>query len=137
MQFKVPQFIDIEDKIFGPLTWKQFIYVAGGGGLCFIIYKSIWLPLALPLIAGVAALALSLAFYKINNKPFIFTLQASVRYFIRTKLYIWKESQPGKDNEKKNTIPVVQKGGSNIPKLSGSKLHDISWSLDVLDKKPQ
>ena len=91
MQFKVPQFIDIEDKIFGPLTWKQFIYVAGGGGLCYLLYKTLWLPIAAPLILGVAVLAGSLAFYKINNKPFIFTLQASVKYFIRTKLYIWKK----------------------------------------------
>jgi hypothetical protein len=29
MQFRVPQFIDIEDKLFGPLTFKQFIYLAG------------------------------------------------------------------------------------------------------------
>ena len=38
MQFQVPQFIEIEDKIFGPLTFKQFIYLAGGGGLCFLLY---------------------------------------------------------------------------------------------------
>src|SRR3989338_737591 len=27
MQFQVPQFIEVEDKIFGPLTLKQFFYV--------------------------------------------------------------------------------------------------------------
>ena len=33
MMFSVPQFIDVEDKIIGPLTLKQFIYLAGGAGL--------------------------------------------------------------------------------------------------------
>ena len=39
MQFKVPQFLDIEDKIFGPFTFKEFVYLAGGAGLCFILYR--------------------------------------------------------------------------------------------------
>ena len=43
MQFKVPQFLDIEDKIFGPFTFREFIYLAGAAGLCFVFYK--WLGL--------------------------------------------------------------------------------------------
>ena len=27
MQYQVPQFIEVEDKIFGPLTFKQFLYI--------------------------------------------------------------------------------------------------------------
>ena len=38
MRFEVPQFIEIEDKIFGPLTWKQFIYLAGGAGFGVIAF---------------------------------------------------------------------------------------------------
>jgi hypothetical protein len=37
-QFHVPQFIEVEDKIFGPLTLKQFLYVIGGAGIVFIMY---------------------------------------------------------------------------------------------------
>ena len=39
MQFQVPQFIEIEDKIIGPFTVKQFIYLVGGAGMDFIILK--------------------------------------------------------------------------------------------------
>ena len=56
MRFQVPQFIDIEDKIFGPLTFKQFVYLAGGGGLAFLIYKSVPFMLALPLMLAVIGL---------------------------------------------------------------------------------
>ena len=38
MQFQVPQFIEIEDKIFGPLTFKQFIYLAGGVGASIVLW---------------------------------------------------------------------------------------------------
>ena len=48
MRFQVPQFIEVEDKIFGPLTLKQFIYVFGGGGLCFVFYT--FLPLILAVV---------------------------------------------------------------------------------------
>jgi len=30
MRHEVPQFIDIEDKIFGPLTFFQGLYLLGG-----------------------------------------------------------------------------------------------------------
>ena len=46
MRFQVPQFIEIEDKIFGPLTIKQFIYIAGGAGLCFILFRFLVRPKA-------------------------------------------------------------------------------------------
>jgi len=35
MRFEVPQFIDVEDKLFGPLTFTQFVYLAGSGGISF------------------------------------------------------------------------------------------------------
>ena len=38
MRFQVPQFIEVEDKIFGPLTFKQFVYVTGGVGLAVILF---------------------------------------------------------------------------------------------------
>ena len=70
-QFQIPQFIEMEDKLFGPLTFKQFMYLVGGGGICFILY--VWLPLPFIIkiipIAGVAALALALAFVKYNGRP--------------------------------------------------------------------
>jgi len=46
MQYQVPQFIEIEDKIFGPLTLKQFLYLAGGGGLCLLFFTLLPLYLA-------------------------------------------------------------------------------------------
>ena len=38
-QFLVPQFIDVEDKIIGPITTRQFVEVLIGVLITFISYK--------------------------------------------------------------------------------------------------
>lgn len=129
MRFQTPQFIEIEDKIFGPLTLKQFIYLAGSGGTVFALYKLLPLFISVFFIIPIAGLGLALAFYTINNKPFIFTLEAAFGYLFSSKLYLWKkepEKQSGKKKEEhKEEAPVP------VPKLSESKLKDLAWSLDV------
>lgn len=132
MQFQVPQFIEVEDKIFGPFTFKQFIYLAGSAGLSFLIYVLVGnFFLAIPLMLPVMGLGIALTFYKINNKPFVFVLESAFKYFISGKLYIWRK-------EEKKIIPIQQKAteisdasGFYVPKLSDSKLKDLTWSLDI------
>jgi len=135
MQFKVPQFLDIEDKIFGPFTFREFVYLAGGAGLCFIIYKLLGLVLgAIPILA-VAGLAIALARYKPNNKPFINMIEASFNYLIKDKLYIWKRRkyQASKNNGKAEEVEEKRQKLENSARLGGNKLKDLAWSLDVLD----
>ncbi len=132
MRFQVPQFIDIEDKIFGPFTFKQFVYLAGGAGASYAIWKLLPALIAIPLILPILGLALALTFYKINSKPFIEVLQAWFGYAFKSKLYIWKQRHAEKKKFAKKLLPPPPPL-SNIPKLTESRLSDISWSLDVLD----
>jgi hypothetical protein len=130
MQFRVPQFIDIEDKLFGPLTFKQFIYLAGGAGLVFVLYKTLPFFFAFLLIIPVAGLAVALAFYKPNGKPFIFLFQSAVKYFTSSKLYLWKKKQKKpepKETEQGDSLSSI------VPMSSSSNLRDLSWSLDIQD----
>src|SRR5580704_12894864 len=94
MQYQVPQFIEVEDKIFGPLTFRQFIYLAGGGGACLALYTLLPLWLAVPLMLPVVALAAALAFYKVNGRPFIIAMEHAFSYYIGSKLYLWQQRQP-------------------------------------------
>lgn len=129
MQFQVPQFIEIEDTIFGPLTFKQFLYLAGGGGLSFILYVYLPIYISIFLIAGVVGLSSALAFYKYNGRNFIFVFESFVKYMISKKLYLWEQN---KSQQTKAPTKVVTKAeGIALPKLSESKLKDLSWSLDV------
>jgi hypothetical protein len=129
MRYQVPQFIEVEDKVIGPFTVRQFIYLAGGGGMSFLVYHFLPFYIAILVLGLVVPLSLALAFYKINNKPFIDFLESAFLYYTKTNFYIWK---------KEEKAPQVQSGGEeksrnqvSVPHLSDSKLKELSWSLDV------
>ena len=134
MQFKVPQFIDVEDKLFGPFTFRQFAYLIGGGGMIYVLYRVLPIWISIFLILPIGGLTFLLVFYKINEKPFIFYLEAGVSYLISSKLYIWKQRLV-KKNDKQEEDVEVPTTISSVPMLSESKLKDLSWSLDVQDKQ--
>ncbi|MFH1226114.1 MAG: PrgI family protein [bacterium] len=93
MQFNIPQFLDIEDKIIGPLTLKQFGWLAGGGVGVFILYHYLQFWLFLLIAAPVVALCLALAFVKVNGRPFVFVFGSFINYLIRPKLFVWKKKK--------------------------------------------
>lgn len=131
MRFQVPQFIDIEDKIFGPLTIKQFIYIAGGAGLCFILFRFLPLILVIPLGVIVLGMSFALAFYQINNKPLIYIIQSAFGYYVSSKLYLWKKKDKSPEKAVQEGIKETDLPPIYVPKLSQSKLHDLTWSLDI------
>ena len=136
MQFKVPQFLDIEDKIFGPFTFREFVYLAGGAGLCFIIYKLLGLLLGIVPILAVAGFSLALTFYRPNNKPFINMIEAGFNYLMQDKLYIWKRRKsPQRRSAEEAEMSKIKSRENleNAVRLGGNKLRDLAWSLDVLD----
>lgn len=93
MQFEVPQFIEVEDKIFGPLTWRQFLYLGGGVGLAVVLFITV--PFIIFAIIGIpiALLSGALAFYPINNRPFSYFLEAIVNYVSGQRLYLWRRHE--------------------------------------------
>lgn len=134
MQFQVPQFIEVEDKIFGPLTFKQFLYFAGGGGLAFIFWRYLPLFVAGPLIASIMGLAAALALGQWNGRPFILGLENGFYYLFGSKLYIWSHERKQKKSKEEVESQLVAKANVFIPKLSESRLHQLAWSLDIQEK---
>ena len=133
MRFQVPQFIDVEDKIFGPLTLKQFIYLAGGGGLSFLIYVTLksFLFAKIPIFI-VISISAAFAFYRVNNKPFIEVVESAFKYYFSNKLYIWKKKEETQAQKTENITKEVKSYASiMVPKISDSKLKDLTWSLDI------
>lgn len=136
MQFQVPQFIEVEDKIFGPLTFKQFIYILGGAGGSYILWRTFPLYVAGPLILAIAGFAAALAFFQFNGRPFIIGLESAFYYVIGTKLYLWNNERKQKNAPALKTVSP-KSAEVYVPKLSESKLHDLSWSLDIQEKIAQ
>ncbi len=139
MQFRVPQFIDMEDKVVGPLTLKQFGYILGAGGFSFIIWTFISIKIiAVVLILVVSGLFLSLAFVKINNRPFGDLLESAFAYYTGSKIYTWK--QPKEQTESTSNIEKVVADAEKeitVSKVNKDRLHEVSLGLDVLDRNSQ
>lgn len=91
MQFKVPQSIDMEDKIVGPLTLMQFLYVIGGGILIYLLFQTIYnYPIIFWLLSvPIAAISLSLAFLKIQDQPLSHFISVGIQYLSKPKTRFW------------------------------------------------
>lgn len=133
-QFQVPQFITIEDKPLDPFTFKQFLYLAGAGllivGTRIFLYHILFWPISIL----VAAFAGAAAFLKINGQPFPIILKNAFLYFIKPRLYVWKQ---GVAPPKKSAAELRAKKDTmikGIPTILESKLTDLAWSLDVKEK---
>ena len=132
--YQVPQFVDIEDRIIGPLTLKQFLYLAFGGAILFVawfIFKFyIWIIIAVP----VTAAALAFAFIKINDRPFVYFFLSFISYHLKPKLYIFstvpaelKTETPAVKEPKETPIPTET--------ITRSKLKELALSLDTGAKR--
>ncbi|HVW82975.1 MAG TPA: PrgI family protein [Candidatus Paceibacterota bacterium] len=132
MEYQVPQFIEVEDRVVGPLTIKQFIYLAGGAGLCAIFL--FYLPLLFALLFAIPAggLAVALAFYRVNGKPFIDVMESAFGYYTGAKLFLWKhEDAPAKSSAAALASESPAPLSKAAPRLSRGKLSELAWSLDV------
>lgn len=88
-QFTVPQFIDAEDKILGPLTARQFIELLVTCLVMAVLFKL--LPFVWFLVVGIPffAVGIVLTFVPINGQPFHFFLLNILQTFKRPHLRVW------------------------------------------------
>ncbi|PID83205.1 hypothetical protein CSB11_02570 [Candidatus Campbellbacteria bacterium] len=147
MRYEVPQFIDIEDKIFGPLTFKQALYIAGSAGLSFMIYYGIekFVPVDLGGIVKLIfaspplAIGLAFAFIKVNKRPFIKYVEALFYFFVKPKRYVWSKKQHNKSEKKdivkKQELESARIDKQYVPNITRSKLKDLAWTLDMDTEK--
>ena len=131
-QFQVPQFINIEDRIIGPLTLKQFLYLAGGAAVVlmswFLLNPFFFVVVSVP----AAIFSGSMAFVKIGGRPFPEMMINGVNFYLKPRLYIWKRTPAKKVEAPKMGEPTPAQ--LKTPILSESKLSDLSWSLDIKEK---
>ena len=93
MQYQVPQFIEIEDKILSFVTVKQFVYLFIVALfimlLYFILQFTLWVVLAV-LIGGIAV---GLTFIEYNGRPLSALIVSVFFYFWRPRQYVWKRKE--------------------------------------------
>ena len=132
MRFVVPQFIDIEPKIIGPITPRQFIIIIIGGGLTFLCYKlfSFWVFIIATFLFIVPVFG-AFAFVKFNGRPFHYFILSIIQSVKRPSLRIWrKEYIPEKEavlpKDKKISEPIVTR-----KPLPAGRLSTLSLQVDT------
>lgn len=128
-QFVVPQFLDVEAKIIGPLTVRQFLTFLAGAGLIFLVFKmaTFWVAAIEGLL--IFALTGTFAFLKINGRPFHYFLLNLVQTLRRPILKVWNKNVviAAKKEEKKVEPPKIF-----IKKhLTASRLSELSLVVDT------
>lgn len=92
MRFNVPQFVDIEDTILGPLTLKQFFLVIGGGLVIALLWWLFELWFVILVGAPLVLAILAAIFLKVGGRPLPKIFSAWLSYWINPRFYIWKKN---------------------------------------------
>jgi hypothetical protein len=133
--FNVPQFIDIEDKIVGPLTAKQLGWIGLAGVLLLLCWSFLDTSTFIVVAIVVSLVFGALAFYRPNGQPLIYFIFSAISFVFRPKMYIWKRIPdksvtkyvPSKktNSEKNAKINIASKKDT-----SSQKIEDLSHLLD-------
>lgn len=130
MRFTVPQFIEHEAKIIGPLTFRQFLYIGFATAISFILYfslakKNFFLFVLIVIVLFLVASAL--AFLKIGGRGIPTIIKNFFVFSISPKMFLWRKgSMPMasikevkiKKEENKKTPALKAAGESQLNKLS-------------------
>ena len=88
-QFTVPQFIDVENKIIGPITARQFLILLIAAIIVAISYKIFDFSLFLTVGVFVFLIAVLFAFVKVNGRPFHFFVLNIIQTLRRPSTRVW------------------------------------------------
>jgi len=133
VQYKVPQNIDLEDKIIGPLTLVQFVYLMTGGMIIYISFNTISSAAFYLIAIPVALLSLALTFVKVQDQSFSHFLGAFALYFAKPRKRIWHKI-PEMETVKVVETRVIKKDDKKVYKgktLNQTNLEELSTVLDT------
>lgn len=131
MQFQVPQFIETEDKIVGPFTLHQFIYIAAAGGFSFVLYFAVQQWLWFIISFFLFALAGSFAFIKIGGRSFEHVLLAAFNFYWNPQSYVWQPEHLEAASGLKQPGPMGTTGTFLEDIVSGKSLRDLWRGLQT------
>jgi hypothetical protein len=137
MQYAVPQFIEVEDKVIGPLTTKQFLYLVVGGVFLLITWALADLSLFILLAFVTAIVVIPFAFIKMNGRPFEKYLVAAVKYFTSPKVRLWlrdvkaSETKATDSNRRGQVLSRAQTEEVGDKTFNRSRIQKLSQILDM------
>ena len=135
-QYKVPQDVEADDKLLGPFTFRQFVYLlitaALVGILIFLFQLFPLLALIpLPFILLFGALALPIK----KDQPMETYLAAIVSYYLKPRTRTWNPGQ--RETTIDITAPKIVED-KKVRDISGEEAtHRLSFLADIVDTQGQ
>jgi len=136
MNFDVPQYVDIEDRIFGPLTARQLGWLFGLGATVIFLFYTLQVVYFYMSIVPIGIFFLVMAFVRPQGMPMNRFIIIVISFLFKPKVYIWKRGDDFVNIKKRKEIEqevVITK-----KKISRQELHNLSETLDsekdILDR---
>lgn len=131
MKFTVPQFIEYEPKIVGPLTFKQFTYLGIAAVACFFFYFTVSFTLFLLSCLVLGGIASAFAFLKIGGRPFITFIGNFLKYILSPRMYLWKKKEA---QARISTTKAIPEDELPLKIAEGSQLKNIKTNIETKTK---
>lgn len=135
MRYRVPRNIDMEDRIVGPLTMSQFIYVATGSIIIYVLYKAYFIDNPTVFYIGsipVAIIFTSMAFLKVQEEPFPKFIVSTILFFAKPKRRVWhKDNIDSGSHVIKKTPTTPEQKSEPHQGVTKQKLNELTTLLDT------
>lgn len=126
LRFPVPQYINVEDKIAGPLTWKQLYWMIAMVVILLLLWRALSLIPFIVIATFVITLFCSLAFYKPWGQPLLKIFWFALVFIFQPKKYIWKRFS--------SSSRTLGSSEENIPTNTSSKRETYTEKITHLRK---
>ncbi len=130
-KYVVPQFIENEAKVFGPITVRQFLILIVGGLLIFLSYKLSDLALFIFQTVVIVIIFGVLAFAKVNGMAFHFFLLNFIQSFKKPKIRIWAKEDIKVEHKKVKGEDIKEKIIPRKKIAPKKKLSELSLIIDT------
>ena len=128
-QYQIPQFIDIEDKILGPLTIRQFFYFLAAAAIGFVLWNFLTFQYFIIAMVIIGGMSVMFAFVKINGKSFNAFVHNLVSFIFSSQKYIWEKEGPAAAPKKAPREKKLKKDAAK--EMSEKELKNLASMLDV------
>jgi len=133
-QFTVPQFIDVENKIIGPITVRQFMILLASAIIIGISYRIFDFSLFLTIAIVTLALAATFAFVKVNSQPFYLFVLSALKTLRRPGIRVWNHAGTSVADE--DSVPIMAPAAAPEPPkfYKKSRLAELALIVDTKGK---
>jgi hypothetical protein len=130
-QYTVPQFIEVEDKIIGPITIRQFILMLVCGLIMFLEYKLSDMVLFIFMGIPTFIIFAIFAFLKVNGMPFHYFCLNVVETLKKPSVRIWSREYSHLTLKQENKVVAEVKPLPTKTPITNSRITDLSLVVDT------